>query len=211
MLKYSFFAILSVSILVGCGPAPEPPVATTAPEPEVPSAPSAAAEQSAPVVADPHANIPGMGAPAGGKLAWDAPDDWVQAAPRPMREVTFNMGDSGAIECYVTILASTGGGVAANINRWQQQMGQPVLSAEALAALETVSVLGVDSPIVEVTGDFTSMRGDSKPNHTLLGLVCMRATDAVFVKMIGPADSLPGYKDVFKAFCMSLRDPGGSA
>jgi hypothetical protein len=174
---------------------------------------------------DPHAGIPGMGGTPGdphavlpmmqgamvGGMAgageanfdWKAPEGWEQAPDRPMRVVTFNAGEN--TEVYVSLLSGPGGGAVANINRWRHQMGvQEPLSAEQIAELPKVNVLGAPSPLVEVAGQFTGMSGEKIADAKLLGVVCEKPDQSVFVKMTGPAATVDAQKDNFVAFVESL-------
>jgi len=138
---------------------------------------------------------------------WDQPAGWVLAGPRPMREVTFQVGDSQDAECYVAILRGDGGGLQANLDRWRGQMDRPPLSADEVAALPRITVLGIPSAMIEVEGTFKGMSGESKEDCALAGVVCLLEDRSVFVKMIGPPDVVRGERDRFGAFCQSLRVP----
>lgn len=134
-------------------------------------------------------------------LKWEAPEGWEQGPERMMRVVTFNIGET---ECYVSVLGGDGGGMAANINRWQGQMGQPALTEEAIAALPTVEILGVPSPVASIEGDYTGMSGDSQSGYTMIGTVCLLGNQTLFVKMIGPSAEAAAQRDKFVAFCESF-------
>jgi hypothetical protein len=136
---------------------------------------------------------------------WTAPETWTQAPEKPMRIVTFTMGESGNSECYVTSLSGPAGGVEANVNRWQQQMGQPPLDGPALAELPTVTILGKPSPMIAITGNFTDMDGQGGEAFALLGAICPLDAETLFVKMTGPASEVQANKDEFVAFCESLQ------
>ncbi len=138
-------------------------------------------------------------------LAWSAPQGWVQAPERPMREVTFVFGDDSAAECYVAVLHGDGGGLVANLNRWLNQFSQSGLSEEEVAALPRVSMLGTEAVIIEAEGDYTGMVGDVLPDAALLGAVCPMPEFTVFVKMTGPASDVLAERDAFLAFCESLQ------
>lgn len=135
------------------------------------------------------------------KLKWSAPEGWTQAPEKMMRVVTFNTGDT---ECYVSVLGGDGGGIAANINRWQQQMGQEPLSADEINNLTPVTVLGQSSPLVSITGDYTNMQGELVSDYTMLGTVCLLDDQTLFVKMTGPAAEATAQHDNFVKFCESL-------
>ena len=174
--------------------------------------------QAAPVAgASPSGAMPnddthaGFGSAASKTLTWDMPAGWTIGPDKPMREVTFFAGEGDASECFITILGGAGGGAESNINRWMQQMGQPALAADAFAALPTITVLGVPSQMVEISGSYTGMDGVTKENYMMLGLVCTLPDSSVFVKMTGPEAVVKAQKDSFVAFCSSLKKPAAAA
>ncbi|HQE81641.1 MAG TPA: hypothetical protein PLM14_01505 [Candidatus Hydrogenedentes bacterium] len=151
---------------------------------------------------------PAQGAPGAETVelpfTWTAPEGWQQAPERPMRVVTFTTGPNHEAECYIAILGSSGGSVAANINRWRTQMGQEPLTGQKVAALPVIDVLGQPSPWVELRGTFTNQAGEPAEDTLMLGLVCPVETFNIFVKMTGPADLTGAQRDKFLAFCKSL-------
>jgi hypothetical protein len=139
-------------------------------------------------------------------LAWVAPAGWQRAADKAMREVTFTAGERGDVECYVALLAGDGGGLAANVERWCQQLGaEPPGSAE-LEASPRVPMLGTEGVVVEVA------RGESASappgQELLIGALCIRAEQSLFVKMTGPRAQVESQREAFLQFCRSLRPRG---
>lgn len=163
--------------------------------------------------ANPHAGVDmgamgGMVAPAESslKLEWDAPAEWEVKPSTSMRVANFIVKDHPDTQCYVAVLAGAAGGKEANINRWRaEQMGQPALTAQEIEALPTIDVLGQKAPLVEVTGDFSGMSGESAKGAMLYGAVCELGAQTVFIKMTGPQAVLQGQKETFLNFCKSLR------
>jgi len=139
------------------------------------------------------------------QFEWKAPDAWKPKAGSSMRLANFSIGDSAEAECYVTLLHGTGGGVEANVNRWRSQMGQPPLTAEEIAALPKVEVLGKAAPFVEVSGAYTDMAGVEHGQALLYALIVELDGETLFVKMTGPENLLRAEKDHFTAFCQSLK------
>jgi hypothetical protein len=163
---------------------------------------------------DPHAGLnlnQGGNATTPDAFTWLTPDGWTRSADRPMRVVTYTMGESGKSECYVTTLSGAAGGVTANINRWQNQMGQQPLSQSEIEALPDVEVLGKPCKLVQIGGDFTGMDGQTTQNASLLGIVCELPNQTLFVKMTGPANEVNANKEAFIAFCESLAREETSA
>jgi hypothetical protein len=147
-----------------------------------------------------------MGAVDPPGLAWDVPPGWVEKPRRPMRVVTLAPEDAKESECYVTVLTGIAGGVEANVNRWREQMGQPPLDTAAVAALERIPVLGQEAVLVRIGGHFTGMGDADVAGAVLLGLICERRSDTLFVKMTGPAAEVEPAEAGFIAFCKSLRE-----
>jgi hypothetical protein len=144
--------------------------------------------------------------PTAGGLAWTAPAGWVDKGRSGIREVTFTVpGETGdGIECWALFLAQDGGGLEANVNRWLAEVGQPSLTAEQVAALPRLQVLGRASVLVEGTGDYKGMGGPEQSGAGLLGLICLLPGRSLFVKMVGPAEAVAAQRENFVRFCESL-------
>ena len=50
------------------------------------------------------------------------------------------------------------------------------------------------------------MGGDPRPDSAVLGAICMREQDAVFVKMVGPRDEVLALRETFVRFLASFED-----
>lgn len=203
-MKKTAFILLLLSIILGCGG--EKPKEIT----EVRSV------DPAPEVAVDNPAVPTPAAPSGntgatGRFQWELPDGWTAKPPTPMRAANFALAASPESECYISVLAGTGGGVEANINRWQGQMGQPSLSPEEVAALPVLSMLGESATYVEIAGEFRGMGSAAQSDYMMLGVVCPLGNETVFVKMTGPAAVIQAEKDNFKAFCSSLQQESPSS
>ncbi len=135
-------------------------------------------------------------------FTWTAPAGWVQGPEKAMREVTFLAGAKSEVECYVTALTGDGGGLAANLNRWRQQLGREPLTDAEIAALPSVPMLGTHAALVEI------QRADGESNASpsaLIGAVCLQPERSVFVKLLGPTAAVEGQRDAFVEFCKSIR------
>lgn len=140
-----------------------------------------------------------------GGFTWTAPDGWVDQGARPMRHVSYELPEG--TECYVTLLGGDGGGLVMNLQRWSEQLGGDELTPAELDALPKIELLGQTVPMIEVSGTYTSMGGDSRPDHTLRGVACIRpAGGSVFVKMIGPTAEVEAARADFIAFCASFEE-----
>lgn len=143
-----------------------------------------------------------------GDFAWDTPPTWKEKPASGMRLASFTAGPADEAECYVIQMNADGGGLAANINRWREQMGQEPLSEDELAALPQLEMLGRKGTLVEIAGEYTAMSGQPAPGFMMLGVVCLLDDSSIFVKMTGPEAAVRAESDHFKAFCASLRLAG---
>lgn len=157
------------------------------------------------------ASAPGSGAPgaagpvgSAGPLAWKVPAGWRVGEPRSMRLVSFDIGQ--ASECYVTLLRGDGGGLVANLDRWRSELGLEATTPDEVAAMQRLPALGVESVLFEGVGTYSSMGGAPREDQKVLGAICLRGDDSVFVKMIGPREEVTARRDEFLAFVTSLEE-----
>src|SRR5581483_4510515 len=128
----------------------------------------------------------------GPKLNFASPPEWKDEGEKPMRLASFKAG--AGTECYVSAFPGDVGGVAANVNRWRSQLGQPPLDDAGVAALQKVKFLGQDSPLVEIAGD-----------QALLGVMAPKQGYTIFVKMVGPKNEVAAERARFLAFVSSVQ------
>src|SRR5690606_22890688 len=114
-----------------------------------------------------------------GGFGWTRPASWSDVGPGPGKLYEFS---AGGTRCWLTPLDGDGGGLAANVARWCRQIGHEALSAERIASLPTLEVLGQPARYVALLGDD---RGEG-----LLGVIAPLAGRTLFVKMQGPSDEL---------------------
>ena len=159
---------------------------------------------------DPHAQAAG-GAPAGGDghrhdgpgLDYSLPDGWRELPAKCMRFVNLEVGST---QCYVIELAGEAGGLAMNLNRWRGEVGLPPLDQAGVAALDTLSVMGQEAPLLEITGTYEGMGGPKGQDSRVLGVPIIRPTSSLFVKMVGPNAEVLAQRDSFLRFVGSLHE-----
>jgi len=134
---------------------------------------------------------------AAGPFVFETPDGWVELAPQQFRDVNFRPGGHPELECYVTVLKGTGGGLAANVNRWRSQLGLNPISEEEAVALPAALLLGQPAVRVELSGD-----GDDA--RALLGVVLSTVGSMVTVKLTGPAALVEEERAAFDRLCETL-------
>ncbi len=126
---------------------------------------------------------------SGPGLTWTVPEGWSEAQPTAMRVANFLAGGDERAECYLTLLAGDGGGLAANVNRWRAQMSLDPIDAAAVAALPRAAFLGSEGALLELQGTFTGIGGaGSSEGFGLLGLLLVAPEGSAFLKLVGPAE-----------------------
>ena len=128
------------------------------------------------------------------RLRWDVPVGWTKSGAQAMRFVTFETVDGA--ECFISFLGGAAGGLAANLNRWRNQIGMSPLSSEEIASLPAIPLLEGQSPFLEAYSD---------SGLAVLGSVVSVPSQTMFIKMVGNEASVRAEVDRFKAFCKSLR------
>lgn len=139
---------------------------------------------------------------------WALPEGWEEVAPGPMRRATFRLGESG-LELAVTSFPGDVGGLAANVNRWRQQLGLPPVPESAMAPF--VTELTVDEKTLLVIDLLGPPPADGGPNQRLLATVAMDAGNSWFFKMTGAASAVEAHKADYLAFIESLRFPDSAS
>ncbi len=137
--------------------------------------------------------------------AWSAPVAWEAIPSAPLRPANFIAGESGSIEIYLSVLGGTGGGIPANINRWRNQMNLSDLSEEDITALPEIQMLGEEAVLIDFEGQFQGMEDMvTEQNARMLGAMMLDGDQAVFVKLVGPADEVATEYDNFLDFVQSI-------
>jgi hypothetical protein len=122
------------------------------------------------------------------------------------RPGNFGVQERPAIDCFLTVLPQAGGGPKANADRWRQQMGLPPFTAEEMAALPQVPVLGRPAALVDLAGPYVGMgRTPAREGYRLLGIIAMDRDQGVFLKLTGPAAEVEAEKERFLELAQSLR------
>jgi hypothetical protein len=138
--------------------------------------------------------------PARPGLRYTKPDGWKEPERKKSgRLAEFVVADDrGMAEVTVTSFPGDVGGVAANVNRWRDQVGLPGVSeAEARRAATPLTVGGLEGGFVDLTGPDGRQR--------LLVVLVPRGERTWFFKMLGPAELVSRQKSAFEAFVKSVQ------
>ena len=133
---------------------------------------------------------------------WKVPANWQQKAPGPMITAAYGItGADGQADVTISKFPGTVGGLAANVNRWRNQLGLPPLGdAEAEKSAEMMEVGGKkESYMVDLKG----VNGRTgKPAH-LVALGVPKGGETWFYKLLGDDAVVTKVKDAFLKFVVS--------
>lgn len=140
------------------------------------------------------------------QFEWTTPEGWTEETPNANRIINLRPAGDPKAECFVTLLGQSGGGVAANVNRWRGQMGLEPTDEAAIAALPKKPLLGGEAVFVELEGNYRGMGGDQdNPDFKMVGLILDTGGSSVFVKMTGPKALIDQELPKFEQFCASIK------
>ncbi len=139
---------------------------------------------------------------------WQTPAGWHELAPSSGRLASFDAhgSDGGHADISLYKLLGDGGGIEQNINRWRGQLQLPPLEPDALqATLLELQVAGRSAVGVELHGSYAGMGGGApQAGFTMLGVIALSDSDALFAKMVGPAATVAEHKQAFFQLVESL-------
>ena len=138
-----------------------------------------------------------------GPLSFDVPAGWVRGDERPMRLATWN-GEGW--ELSLTILNGDGGGLSANVGRWYEQLDRTTPTDAEIDALATLAGEIGEATVVDLTGSYRGMMGESLDDAAMLGAIQIGTARSIFVKAIGRKDAMDALRPDFEAFYASLRE-----
>ena len=159
-----------------------------------------------------HPAISGMNATApnaadtGTKPIWTVPADWKEGPLAQFLVAKFIIGsDEATAAVNVSSLSGDGGGLAANVNRWRAQLGQPPLTEDDIAKLPTIDASGVKATLVQING--TDAR--SRQPASLVGVVLPLNGQTWFYKLMGDKEVVSQQIPAFTQFVQSAKYPAG--
>lgn len=146
------------------------------------------------------------------RLAWTAPEGWVEEEPASgLRVSQYRLpkaeGDPEDAVAYVAHFPGGGGTVEANLQRWYDQFIQPDgRPTKAVAKVNRTEHHGLQQTIVDVSGTFqqsTTPMGpvsEEKPGFRMLAAVIETPAEPWFVKLVGPEKTVERWKESFYKF-----------
>ena len=146
-----------------------------------------------------------------GPLSAMAPKGWVAQQPSSsMRVAQYGLpGPAGEATLGIFFFGpGQGGGVEANIGRWQGQFtqgdGQPAQGRRWTRQVGDIEITGLD-----VSGTFSAGMGMGDPtpqaDYRMLGAIAVHRSGTVFFKVTGPAQTVEQWAASFDEFLSTLQ------
>jgi len=140
------------------------------------------------------------------------PEAWKQSKPSgAMRIIQVAIPKSGDDkedgEMVVMMMAGNGGGVDANLKRWQGQFG----GEESQKDKKTVkTAAGIEATIAAFEGTYTAMspmgaKAEPKEGYKMLGAIITADEGTYFVKLTGPKKTLDDAAAAFSKMVESFK------
>jgi hypothetical protein len=147
-------------------------------------------------------------------LKWTPPAGWKSSGTTDMRAATYPVspaaGDKDGAECVVYFFGlGQGGGVQANMDRWQGQFKAPG-GKPAMAKMNKITVHGLPVTTIDVSGEYSGMGGptgaaSAVAGYRLLGAILENAGGNVFIKFTGPAKTMTANQPKFQQLVDSFE------
>lgn len=134
-------------------------------------------------------------------LVWQAPDHWIEQSAAGVRRGSFQATNDNGEVADISIIAFPGdvGGMAANLNRWRNQVGlSPLPEAEVQATIEHM-----DTPAFHL--DFVNYLGNANGTPTrVAGAIMSHSGESWFFKIMGPASVVDAELPAFRSFLQTI-------
>ena len=151
---------------------------------------------------------------ANGKFVMQAPKSWKGVDPKSsMIEAEFSIpmadGDNAEKDGRLTIMAA-GGGVEANVTRWQGQFSQPDgTSTKDKTTVEEIEVDGMKAHMVDIKGTYAERTRMTDPptmqdDYRMLAAIIETGGREYFIKFYGGAKTVEANKKWFDQFIQSF-------
>ena len=151
-------------------------------------------------------------------LKWTPPAGWKSSGTTSMRAATYPVtpasGDPAGAECVVYFFgAGQGGGVQANIERWEGQFKAPA-GKPAPAKVNEISIHGLPVTTIDVSGEYSGMGGPTATtgvvvrDYRLLGAIIEGPGGNIFIKFTGPAKTMAANQRNFEQLLNSFERVG---
>jgi len=129
---------------------------------------------------------------------WDLPKGWKEVSGHSMRIASFQLPGDGDLS--ITSFSGASGGVKANVNRWENQIGLSPSSIEEIKQISEnrISRLG-NYQIFELSNE-------ENKDLTIIAAIFPLKGITLFVKLSIKPNSLNELREQFVEFCDSIRN-----
>ena len=138
-------------------------------------------------------------------LTYAVPPEWVSEEPaNEMRKAQYRIPDRKGKAGDANLTFFTFGGPASslesNVERWREQMGG------ADAAISKIQGSACAATLVDLTGNYAGDSGGSPIENTrFLGAIVEAGERTWYLKFVGPADTVSGWKDAYVEMIKGIR------
>jgi hypothetical protein len=139
-----------------------------------------------------------------GEPQWDVPNGWKEGPAGQFLTAKFIIQGEGNARAEVNVSnsAGDGGGLAANVNRWRQQIGlDPLSPDEIVKSSKTMEVTKGIASVVEMRG--TDQRTGNPAS--VIGVIVMQDGRAWFYKLAGDERVVESQREAFLKFAQGVR------
>jgi hypothetical protein len=147
-------------------------------------------------------------------MTFQAPTSWKSSPPSGfMRRAELKVepieGDTYPAELVVFFINGDGGGVAANLERWQKMFKDKDGSTPAIEKKE-VRGKNVDVTRAETSGDYHPSQGQGRkdpdrPGARLLGAIVLGDGVSYFIRMVGPDKTMTKLRPDFDEMLATIK------
>jgi len=148
-------------------------------------------------------------------LSFEAPEEWKSVKPRSQMiqsqlSVAAVKGDEEPAELTITALRGGGGGVEANVKRWQSQFKD---ADQNVAKIEQKTVKGQNVDVVraETAGLYEPppfARLPKKPGYRLVGAIVQTDDAGYYLKLLGPDKTVTAARPAFDKLLSTIKAGG---
>ncbi|MDR3632536.1 MAG: hypothetical protein P4L84_01800 [Isosphaeraceae bacterium] len=147
-----------------------------------------------------------------GQLSFEAPGSWKSVKPRSQMiqtqlTIAPAQGDEDPAEFTVSAFAGGGGGIDANIKRWQSQF-KDAGGNEPKLDRKTVKGKNVDVVRAETAGHYYPppfTRLPDKADYRLLGAIVQTDDAGYYLKLIGPEKTISAARPAFDKMLATIK------
>ena len=148
-------------------------------------------------------------------ITFQAPASWKKEQPKgAMRRLQLSIspveGDDQPAELYLVALDGDGGGVDANVTRWQKLFSDAENNPPKVDR-KTVKGQNTDVNRVEIAGRYTPAAFPNAPKQAprdhsrLLGAIVIAPSNSYFLRMVGPEKTVASAREGFDAMIKSIK------